>query len=168
VLVSAYIASTGVDPAGVVPGSRTVSLLVIVFGAGLSLWIVRGGAEVHFTYAPEPERLVVRSGRHEREVAFMDVTAVRFDAPLQTFRRWIPTVVLLDRFEIAWRIPAFIDDGEELLEEVLRRVDRDEVRMWVEARGVGRSMRRAGWMVPVGYVVAGVAVVWSIGYTFLP
>jgi len=142
------------DPENVVTGSDTARVLVIAFGAALAWWLVRCGGEVRIRVRAGEKGVEFRSGKSRRDLEYIDVTAIRFEVPFEARWRWLPALVLVDRFGSGWRIPGFIEGGVVLLRSILARCPAQEAVRWAEARRVDRSMVRARWTVPVGYGVA--------------
>lgn len=166
VLAAAMIGARGMDPENVVSGSDTARLLVTVFGAALAWWLVRTGGEARVSVRAGDDGVEFRAGSHRRVLEYRDMTAVRFQVPFEARWRWLPALVLVDRFGAGWRVPAFIERGPELLRRILERCPAEEAVRWAEARRVDRSLERSRRFVPIGYVVAVVVLAAALIRTY--
>jgi hypothetical protein len=153
-LVSGLFAAREIDPAGVVPFSGPVRTVIVIAAAAGALWLVRGGSEVRLRVAVDSTHLTFSAGRHSRKLPIADVRALDFVSAFGTRTRWMPAVVIADRHGGRWRVPAVLREGSQLVETIVERSEREELRAWAEARRLHRRIARAAYLVPVGYVVA--------------
>ena len=136
--------------------------IVIVVGAGLGLWVLRRGAVLRRQVTLGAAGMSIALGRRERTLEYRDVASIDARIPFEASWQWVPTVVVVDVFEHSWEIPMAIDDGPRLLETFLDRCDRDDLRVWADARSIRRRLSRGPRFVPIAYAVAVLLVVGAI------
>ncbi|MDX1388326.1 MAG: hypothetical protein R3344_04005, partial [Acidobacteriota bacterium] len=163
-LAAATVLVFGVDPGGSVPYSSLVKGLVLTVAAAGALWIVRRGSEVRLEFGIGPSGLRLASRRRMLELPWKSIETLDYDPPLGTRSGWIPAMVLVDDRGRRWRIPAVVRDGPGLLEGILVRTARHDLRTWAEARRLRRRLERARAFVASGYVLAAAIVASSFLY----
>lgn len=163
-LAAAAIVNGHLEPSAALSG-MVRGVLVVAAAAG-ALWIVRAGSEARMEIAVEKDRLRLGARGRYVELALRDLEAVDYDPPFSSARRWLPALVLIDRRDCRWRIPASIEDGASMLNEIVERSGQDRLRAWADARRVDRRMARsrgftvAGYGVAAGWVVAAAIFAW--------
>lgn len=162
VLAASLIAARGIDPAGATPGGGTVRLLVILFGAALSLWVVRSGAVLYREVEVRDDALWVGIGERGRELEYRDVVTLDYHGPFGSGRRWAPVMAIRDRLEHEWLVPGTLEGGPEFVAEFLRACDRSDLDAWADARRVASRFARADRWVVAGYVLAAAAVIAAV------
>lgn len=162
VLAAALIAARGIDPADATPGSGTVRLLVILFGAALALWIVRSGAVLYREVEVRADALWLGYRAAGRELEFRDVVTLDYHGPFGSGRRWAPVLAIRDRLEQDWLVPGTLQDGARFVEDFLQACDRSDLDAWADARHVAARMAGGGRYVVAGYVLAVILVVAAV------
>jgi len=160
VLAAATIASQP-DPSDP-SGSSLLRPIVVAFGAGLALWVLRRGAVLRRRVSIGESGVTLSVGRRERTLEYRDVVSLDARIPFESNLQWVPTLGIVDVFEHTWEIPMAIEDGPRLLDRFLDRCDRDDLRVWAEARAIRPRLERARWFVPAAYVVAVAMVLGAI------
>ncbi len=150
------------DPGRQVPISGGVGLLVAVAGAFLALQIVRGGSEVRAVISLHDLGVEFAAGEHKLTLPWSSIRSLDFVPPFLSLRRWLPAGRLIDDESRPWRLPALLEDGDRLIEDLLDRADRSDLRSWSEARGVGRKMGRAVPYLVAGYGMAGLLLLLTV------
>ena len=154
-LATALIATRRVDPELLVSGSRGFRTAVIVLAAILAGWILRRGSEVRLRIEVKNDReLLFELGAQQSTLRLVDVEALRYDAPFGVSRSWLPATVLIDRGGREWRLPALLDAGDRLVEEILQRGGKQNLEAWARAFSIRSRMGRGGSRVRVGYATA--------------
>ena len=156
VLAAATIASQP-DPSAP-SGSSLLRPIVIVFGAGLGLWVLRRGAVLRRSVALGDAGMTIGIGRRERTLEYRDVVSIDARMSFEAALQWVPTVGIVDVFEHTWEIPMAIEDGPRFLDLFLERCGREDLRVWADARAIRRRLARAPWFVPAAYAVAAILV----------
>jgi hypothetical protein len=93
------------------------------------------------------------------ELAIRDIEAIDYDPPFSSARRWLPAIVLIDRRDRRWRIPASIEGGAAMVEELVERSGQDRLRAWAVARRIPGRLAMSPWFTAAGY---GVAAGWVV------
>ncbi len=153
-LTSALVATTRVDPDVVVSGSRGFRTAVIVLAAIFAVWILRQGSEVRLRIEVDDRDLRFEFGTQQSTLRLVDVEALRYDAPFGVSRSWLPATVLIDRGGREWRLPALLDAGDRLVDEILQRGGKQNLEAWARAFSIRSRMSRGGSRVRVGYATA--------------
>ena len=153
-LAAALVATNRVDPESVVSGSRGFRTAVIVLAAILAVWILRQGSEVRLRIEVDDRDLVFESGARQCTLHLVDVEALRYDAPFGVSRSWLPATVLIDRGGREWRLPALLEAGDRLVDEILQRSRKQELEAWAQALRIRSRMSRGGSRVRLGYATA--------------
>ncbi len=153
-LAAAVVATNRVDPELVVSGSPGFRAAVVVLAAILAVWILRQGSEVRLRIEVHEQDLVFESGAQQSTLRLVDVEALRYDAPFGVSRSWLPATVLIDRGGREWRLPALLDAGDRLIEEILQRGGKQNLEAWARAFSIRSRMSRGGSRVRVGYATA--------------
>ena len=154
-LAAVLVATNRVDPEFVVSGSRGFRTAVIVLALILAAWILRQGSEVRLRIEVNDRDLVFESGAQQSTLRLVDVEALRYDAPFGVSRSWLPATVLIDRRGREWRLPALLDAGDRLVEEILQRGGKQNLQAWARALRIRSRMGRGRSRVRLGYATAG-------------
>lgn len=129
--------------------------IALVVGAYVALMVIRTGSEVLTRVRLESDRLWIDTPGRSREVRYEALERIGWDSPCaRSARLWLPAAVLFDDEGVAYRLPATLERGEQLIETILARADREELRSWEEALGVRARMGRPERVVWIGYLVA--------------
>ena len=129
--------------------------LALAIGAYFALWALRTGSEVLTRVRLEGDRLWLDAPGRTRELRYAAIERVGWDGPCaRSARQWLPAAVLFDEEGAAYRLPATLVDGETLVEEILQRAGREELRSWEEALAIKARMARPERVVAIGYTVA--------------
>ncbi len=153
-LAAALVATNRVDPEFVVSGSRGFRTAVIVLAAILAVWILRQGSEVRLRIEMDDRDLVFESGAQQSTLRLVDVESLRYDAPFGVSRYWLPATVLIDREGREWRLPALLEAGDRLVEEILQRCGKQDLETWAQALRIRSRMSRGDSRVRLGYATA--------------
>ena len=153
-LAAALVATKRVDPELVISGSRGFRAAAVMLAGILAVWIVRRGGEVRLRIAVDDTDLVFESGAERSTLHLVDVEALRYDAPFGVSRSWLPATVLIDRGGREWRLPALLDAGDRLVEEILERSGKQNLEAWAQALRIQSRMSRGGSRVRLGYAAA--------------
>lgn len=156
-LAAAAIVNGRLEPSAALSGM--VKGVLVVAAAAAALWIVRAGSEARMEIGVEQDRIRLGARGRYVELALRDVEAVDYDPPFSSARRWLPALVLIDRRDRRWRIPASVEDGKSMIDEIVDRSGHDRVRAWADARRVDRRMARSRWFTVAGYGAAAGLVV---------
>ena len=127
---------------------------MILLAAILAVWILRQGSEVRLRIEVDDRDLVFESGAQQCTLRLVDVEALRYDAPFGVSRSWLPATVLIDRGGREWRLPALLEAGDQLVEEILQRSGKQNLETWAEALRIRSRMSRGGSRVRLGYATA--------------
>lgn len=163
-LAAATLVNLSLDPEA--PFAGGVKGVVVLAAAVGALWIVRGGAEARVEARLEGGAVSLGARGRWSRVRVDRLEMVDYDPGLSSARRWIPAVVLVDRDGCRWRIPAFIGDGPDLMEAIVRSSGNPSVRAWAEARDVARRMVRSRGWVAAGYIVSGLLLAGAARFVY--
>jgi len=167
VLIVAVIASRTMDPGDLYQGSSLYRGLSVVMGALLSLGILKQGGVLRWTIRVGEAGIIFCSGSKSNQLEFRDITTIDYQWPFSAGRHWVPALVLEDRFGGQWRIPSFIKDGPDLVQELLTATGRRELSDWADARKIGASMGRGIGSIRVWYVLTLLILLWGVLFPFL-
>jgi hypothetical protein len=156
-LAAAAIVNGNLEPSAALSGM--VKGVLVGSAAAAALGVVRAGSEARMEIAVEEDRLRLGARGRCVELALRDIEAVDYDPPFSSARRWLPALVLIDRRDRRWRIPAAVEDGASMMDEIVERSGQDRLRAWADARRVDRRMARSRWFTVAGYGVAAGLVV---------
>jgi len=134
-----------------------IRAFVVLVGALAALAVVRRGSEVRARFAVDADGLVVRVGRHERRLPWRSMTRLEWLPPFAGARTWLPAFAVVDDAGRAWRVPAVVEDGDRLVDELVRRSGRNDLAAWAESQALRDRMARARSRVVIGYAVAALA-----------
>ncbi len=161
VLVSAMILSMRIYAGVAGSGWSHSRTFVILVGAAVALMIVRAGGMVRVELSLLDEALHLRVGKYERELPYELIVSLGYDTPFVKPREWLPAMVLIDRFNKAWRIPALLVDGDRFVTQLTAAAGRDDLRSFASAHDLVRKMRATRSRLVVGYSVAAALVLVS-------
>jgi len=163
VLVTAMFGALRIDGSGdsLLP---TVRRFVVVAGALLALGVARRGSEVRCRFGLTEHALTVAVGSRRFGLDLADIQRLDYAAPFSGSLNWLPATVLVDKDGRSWRVPALVDRGDELLEEILRRVNRHDLDSWAEVYRIVPRMGRYSFRIRFGYGVAAAIVLVGVGY----
>jgi hypothetical protein len=152
VLAAAAIVHLSLEPHAVFSG--TVKGVLVVAAAAGALWLVRAGSEARMEVAVEADRIKLGGRGRYVELAIREIEALDYDPPFSSTRRWLPALVLIDRRDRRWRIPASIEGGEAMVGEIVERSGQDRLRAWADARRIVPRMAASRWFTAAGYAAA--------------
>jgi hypothetical protein len=156
VLMLTLVAALGVDPDGVVARwSSGFRGMLAVAGAVAALWIVRRGGEVRREVRALDDALEVREGRRLARLPYAQIDSLEYVGPFGVGRSWLPALVVVDDTGRIWRFPALLPSGDRLVQDLLERSERSDLRSWAEARGLPSRMAHASRNLAIGYGVTG-------------
>jgi len=165
ILAAAMLAALRFAPYRALAMARIVQGAVCVTGLAAAAWILRSAsAESRSVIALDDEGLFLAQGRRNQRLEFERIERFEFDWPLGPSRRLWPATVLVDREGRVWRIPAVVDDGAALIDELLERTRRDDLREWATCLNLARRMGHARWIVGAGYGTAAAFVVAAVAF----
>ena len=167
VLVAAVIASRTMDPDELFASSQVYRWLVIVLGGIIALWILKDGGIVRWSVQASESGLVFRAGRKENVLEYRDIVHIDYHLPFSSGRHWVPAMVLQDRLGTDWRVPSFIQDGGDLVVELLKQADRSELDAWADARRIRKRMGRGLGSLWAWYLVAGLVLGFGLLFPWL-
>lgn len=122
----------------------SVALLVAGVGAIASLWILRQGSFVRSVIRVGTAGVTFAASGRESFLPYDSITDLRFEAPLGSSRRWLAAVVLGDREGRVWPICAQTEEVGELIDTLIRRSGRNDLRAWADALNLTRALS-LGW-----------------------
>ncbi len=163
-LTASLLISFRIDPDQISAYSRPFKIGLVVFAAAVSLWIVRRGAEVRLEVTPAGEHLEFRYAARSARLAYADLDRLDFSPAFGPSRHWLSAMILIDREGGEWRVPAVLADGANLVEEILDRAARSDLRAWAEVRGLAAKMGSSTRRFAAGYLVAGFVLAAAAGY----
>ena len=166
VLAATVFVTGRVDPLATLVGSRAFRTGLVLVGAIVALWILRRGNEVRMSIAVRSKSLAFRLGRADLTLRFDRIQAVRYDAPFGASRSWLPAVVLVERGDRDWRLPAMLEEGPRLIDEIVERSGREDLAAWADALRLRQRMGRSPMRVRVGYTLALAILALGVGYYF--
>lgn len=166
VLVAAVLAAYGFDQHDVLSASKYLRNLVAVLGGVVALWIVRKGGEVRTAFAVGIEELLIRHGAREYSLRIEDIDRLAYETPFAQSRTWLSALVLRDRFGQAWRVPAFLSEGDRFVDELLARTGRSDLRAWADTLRLSEIMARTGRRVLIGYAASAAILGTGLIYHF--
>jgi len=165
ILVAAILAARRVSPAAATLGEFTwIGPVVVLVGAWLGLWTVRGGSEVHRVIRVTPDALQFEIARRRTRLPFDEIRALGWQPPFAARGRWLPATAAIDSEGREHRLPGLLTDGTSLIRQLLLRSGRRDLSTWAETLGLERKMGRARGLTVAGY--AGSAAVVSAGLAF--
>jgi hypothetical protein len=167
VLIVAVIASRTMDPGDLYQGSSLYRGLSVVLGALVALGILKQGGVLRWTIKIGEAGIIFNTGAKSNQLEYRDIVSIDYQWPFSSSRHWVPALVLEDRFGGKWRIPSFICDGSELLQELLRATGRSELSDWANARKIGASMGRGIGSIRVWYVLTFLILAWGVLFPFM-
>ncbi|NIL99756.1 MAG: hypothetical protein GTN89_02100 [Acidobacteria bacterium] len=157
-LVAAMILSVRIYAGVAGSGWSHSRTFVILVGAAVALMIVRAGGMVRAEYRLLDEALHIRVGKHERELPYEMIVSLSYETPFVKPKEWLPAMVLIDRFDKVWRIPAFLVDGDRFVTELTEAAGRDDLRSFASAHGLTTKMAATRGRLMIGYSVAAALV----------
>jgi len=163
VLAAATLAALRIDPAieSLVPFVRR---FVVVAGAVAALGIARKGAEVRCRFAVTADALHVEIGSRRPRLVLDDIRRLDWAPPFAGSTNWLPAAVAIDREGRSWRIPALVEDGAGLIEQLLRHAGRNDLDGWADVRRLRERMGRSGLLLRVGYALALAVLLSGLAY----
>jgi hypothetical protein len=167
-LVSALLAADRLAPRVRLAGWGLFAPAVVLLGGLLALAVVRQGGEVRRTVRFSAGAVLFGEGKRRFELPFERIETLAWEPPFATRRRWVPALSLVDRDGRSWRIPAFIERGEQLIAELLRRSGRNDLAAWSEALRLASRLGRPARAVSIGYLVALVILVLGLVFYLHP
>jgi len=156
-LAAAAIVNLTLEPYAAVSGM--VKGVLVVAAAAAALWLVRAGSEARMEVAVEADKIRLGARGRYVELAIRDIEAIDYDPPFSSARRWLPAIVLIDRRDRRWRIPASIEGGAAMVEELVEHSGQDRLRAWADARRIPGRLAMSPWFTAAGY---GVAAGWVV------
>jgi len=163
-LISALLAAERLAPQVRAAGWGLFAPAVVLLGGLLALAVVRQGGEVRRTVRFSAGAVLFREGKRRFELPFDRIESMAWEPPFAVRRNWIPAVSLVDRDGRSWRIPAFIERGDQLIAELVHRSGRNDLAAWSEALRLASRLGRPARAVSIGYLVA--ATVLGLGLVF--
>lgn len=139
-------------------GGLSLQHMVLAVGGVVGWWIVRQGAELRQTYIVHDRGLVWIYENRRRELLWNMIERLHYDAPFARERRWLPALIIEDTEGRRHRVVSLVTDGDRLLREIQRRSERDDLKAWIEARGLSARMAASRRRVVYGYGLAGVVL----------
>ena len=152
-LVAALVAAYQLPATRLVKASHARECVAAI-GVLAAVWFVRTGRELHTVVTVGQGSMQLAMGTRRRRVSLESIESMVFRPPFADGRRWVPALVLADERGDAWRVPALLEGGAELVGELLTHAGRSDLRAWAQARKIEDRMSRAGQWVVVGYGVA--------------
>lgn len=163
VLATAMFGALRIDGSGdaLIP---TVRRLVIVAGALLALGVARKGSEVRCRFGLTDRALTVAVGSRRFDLELAAIQRLDYASPFSGSLNWLPATVLVDKDGRSWRVPALVNEGDELFEDLLRRTDRHDLDSWAEVYRIVPRMARYSFRIRFGYGVAAAIALVGVGY----
>lgn len=141
---------------------KVAYLLLGAFGA---FQILRAGTEVRVEVREDGDRIWVGAGSHQGEMEYAKIERLEYDSPFaRSMRAWLPATALVDDLGRSFRLPATLDQGDLLLERILARSDKSELRTWAETLQLPARMSRPGRVVAVGYAAVVAVLIVAAAY----
>lgn len=163
VLATAMLSAFRIDATGE-PLLPTVRQVVIFAGALLALGVARKGSEVRCTFGVTSDAVSVAVGSRSLGLGLEEIQRLDYAAPFAGSLNWLPAAVLIDRDGRSWRVPALVDEGDQLFVDLLRRAERHDLDSWAEAYHIVPRMGRYRMRIRMGYAVAAAILLVGIGY----
>lgn len=158
-LVAAMLISTRID-SGVIGSAGYARGAIVALAGFLGLIIIRTGAWAGAIYRIHDDRLeVCFSAKDRRELPFEQINSLTYDVSFARRRQWLPAMILVDRFGVAWRVPSLLDRGDQFVRDLLELCGRDDLASFASAHRLEARMAGHRKRILFGYAVAGVIVV---------
>jgi hypothetical protein len=139
---------------------------VLAVAAGVvSLWVVRAGSEVRLEAGLVGDVLRIGARGRFLDIPLREIEVLDYDPPFVMARQWPPALVVIDRHDRRYRVPAAIRGGRRLLDAIVERSNDDRLRAWAEARRLSRRIGLSPVFTALGYVVACGLVVGALWFT---
>ncbi len=160
IALSALTAVTRLDGvASSVPGWGAFRVLLVLVAAGIALLIVRQGAGLAWVVTIESDGLRFSRGARRRTLAWDAIESVAWQPFGASRRSIVPGTLLVTDAGPGERLSALLDDGSQLVRELVRRSARDDLAAWSDALRLESRMGGARWRTVVGYAAL---VVWIV------
>ena len=160
-LAAAMIVITSLGPS--LSGGWRVVLSV---AAGVvSLWAVRAGSEVRLEAGLVGDALRMGARGRFLDIPLREIEILDYDPPFAMARKWFPALVVIDRHDRRYRVPAALSGGRRLLEEIVERSNDDRLRAFAEARRLSGRIGLSPVFTALGYVLASGFVMGALWFT---
>jgi len=164
VLIAAMLVALRLETPARVPTAEMFRRGLVMAAALVALWIVRRGGEMRRTVEVGERGLSFAGGAQPVELRYDEIETLRYVAPFGASRDWLPALALHDRAGRVFRVPAFVERGERLVERILECADRDDLRAWADAQKLGPRMGATRRRLVAGYALCGSVVVAAAVY----
>jgi len=135
-----------------------------LLGALAALWVLRTGAELRVVVGVDESGIEIAYGARRSRIPFDRLDRFEFDSPMSATRRPFPAAVLVEDGGRAWRLPAVLESGDELIEAIVRGAGRGDLEAWAESLGIVPRMGRWRLITGIGYALALVIVAAGIWF----
>ena len=119
---------------------RSKAVLMVMAGA-VALWVVRAGSDVRLEAGLVDDALRIGARGRYLEVPLGDIEALDYAPPFVNARNWPPALVVVDRHDRRFRVPAALRDGPACW---VSRTSR------ARAFAASSNRKTPGWPAPLG------------------
>jgi len=166
-LIAAVLISMRIDDSVIGNASYARGALAAA-GGFLGLVIIRTGAWAGAIYRLRDDALeICFSAKDRRELPFEQINSLTYDVPFARRRQWLPAMILVDRFGVAWRVPSILNHGDQFVRDLLAACGRDDLASFASAHRLEARMARYARRVQFGYGLALLIVIAATLYSTL-
>jgi len=154
VLLASLLAAERFDLPRELNFTRPLRYSLMLVGGLLSLWFVRTGGELRVRISLGDRGIRFAHGTSATFLGYDEIHRLSYAVPFAHRRQWIPAVVLIDESGRGWRLPALLTRGDQLLDDLIRKSDREDLLAWADSLGLMRRLGRAPILTAIGYLMA--------------
>jgi len=133
---------------------RLLRAVVVTMGGLVALWIIRSGGEVRLVIELGPRHLRYGSQDDSPILSYAAIERLTFQTPFAGIWRWLPAVSVLDDQQRTWRLPATLQNGAALIDQLVQLSGRSDLKSWAASLNLARRMNRSGITVAAGYLLS--------------
>jgi len=154
VLLASLLAAERFDLPRELNFTRPLRYSLMLVGGLLSLWFVRTGGELRVRISLGDRGIRFAHGTSATFLGYDEIHRLSYAVPFANRSQWIPAVVLIDESGRGWRLPALLTRGDQLLDDLIRKSDREDLLAWADSLGLMRRLGRAPILTAIGYLTA--------------
>jgi hypothetical protein len=154
VLTASMVLAMRYESAASLDFVKLLRAVIVTTGALVALWIIRSGGEVRLVVELGARHLRYGSREGSPVLNYSAIERLTFQTPFAGIWRWLPAVILQDEHQRSWRLPATLQNGAALIDQLVQLSGRSDLKSWAASLNLSRRMNRPGITVAAGYLLA--------------